>query len=216
MNVLKMCPLFAQMTEEEMSAMLGCFKARPQRYEKGETIVSEGSAVRWIGVVLSGAVQIVQVDYYGNRSMMAKLGPAEIFAEAFVCAGIREMPVDVVAADMTEVLLIDAARMLKPCSAHCGFHQQLILNLLRVVAAKNLGLRQKIEITSKRTTREKLMAFLMMQAKQKGTDSFDIAYDRQELADFLEVDRSGLSAEISKLRKEGTLICRKNRFTLLP
>ena len=215
MNVLKMCPLFAQMTEEEMSAMLGCFKARPQRYEKGETIVSEGSAVRWIGVVLSGAVQIVQVDYYGNRSMMAKLGPAEIFAEAFVCAGIREMPVDVVAADMTEVLLIDAARMLKPCSAHCGFHQQLIFNLMKDLATKNIMFHQKIEITSKRSTRDKLMTYLMYCAKREGDTRFEIPFDRQELADYLEVERSGLSAEISKLRKEGIINSNKNYFELL-
>jgi len=177
--------------------------------------LSEGDPVRWIGVVLSGTVQIVQVDYYGNRSMMAKLGPADIFAEAFACAGVREMPVDAVAAETTEVLLIDAGRMMQPCSAQCGFHQRLIRNLLRVVASKNLALRQKIEITSQRSTREKLMAYLLLQAKRAGKDSFSIVYDRQELADFLEVDRSGLSAEISKLRKEGKLICRKNHFTLL-
>ena len=215
LNVLKTCPLFAGIEEEELTAMFGCFGAKPQKFEKGEAILSEGDPVRWIGVVLSGTVQIVQVDYYGNRSMMAKLGPADIFAEAFACAGVKEMPVDAVAAETTEVLLIDAGRMLQPCSAQCSFHQRLIRNLLKVVASKNLALRQKIEITSQRSTREKLMAYLLLQAKRAGKDSFSIAYDRQELADFLEVDRSGLSAEISKLRKEGKLICRKNHFQLL-
>ena len=124
------------------------------------------------------------------------------------------MPVDVVAAENTEILLIDAVKAMQPCSASCAFHQQFVRNLLKVVASKNLALRRKIEITSRRSTREKLMAFLLLQAKRTGSTSFSIPYDRQELADYLEVDRSGLSAEISKLRKEGVLECRKNRFTL--
>lgn len=214
-NVLKSCPLFAGLNEEELTSVLSCFGARPQQYEKGEAILTEGDPVRFIGVVLSGTVQIEQTDFYGFRSMMAKLGSGDIFAEAFACAGIREMPVDVTAAENSEVLLIDAARMMQPCAQHCGFHQQMIRNLLRVTAIKNLGLRQKMEITAKRSTREKLMAFLLLQAKKTGRDTFAIPFDRQELADYLGVDRSGLSAEISKLRKEGKLLCRKNRFTLL-
>jgi len=215
LEVLKSCPLFAGIKEEDLSLALGCFGARPQRYEKGDAILTEGDGVRWIGVVLSGTVQIEQTDYYGFRSMMAKLGSGDIFAEAFACAGIREMPVDVMAAEASEVLLIDAGRMMQPCAQHCGFHQQMIRNLLRVMASKNLGLRQKIEITSKRSTREKLVAFLLVQAKRTGKNTFEIPFDRQELADYLQVDRSGLSAEISKLRKEGRILCQKNRFTLL-
>ena len=216
MEVLQSCPLFAGIREEELIRVLDCFGARPQKYEKGDAILNEGDKVRWIGVVIAGTVQIEQTDYYGFRSIMDRLGSGDIFAEAFACAGIGEMPVDVTAAEATEVLLIDAARMMQPCSQHCGFHQQMIRNLLKVVAVKNLGLRQKMEITSKRSTREKLMAYLLVQAKKHGRDTFDIPFDRQELADYLEVDRSGLSAEISKLRKEGKILCRKNRFTLLP
>ena len=212
--VLKKCPLFRDIREEDYSALMGCFAALPQRYEKGEVILAEGDPAEYVGIVLSGAVQVVRVDYYGNRSILTKLGPAGIFAEAFSCAGMPTMPVSVVAAEETEVLLLRAHHIIHSCGEACHFHQQLIYNLLQVVAMKNLACNQKIEIMSRRTTREKLMAYLLTVAKQKGS-SFSIPYDRQELADYLEVDRSGLSAEISKLRKEGVLLCRKNEFTLL-
>ena len=212
--VLKRCALFREIREEDYGPLLSCFGAEPWHYDKGETILGEGDPAEYVGIVLSGMVQVIRVDYYGNRSIMAKLGPGGIFAEAFACAGVPTMPVSVVAAEDTEILLLQAQRIIHSCGQACHFHNQMIYNLLQVVAAKNLACNQKIEIMSKRTTREKLMAYLLLEAKRKGS-SFSIPYDRQELADYLEVDRSGLSAEISKLRKEGVLLCRKNEFTLL-
>ena len=212
--VLKECSLFQNVGEEDYHALMGCFGARPWHCQKGEVILAEGDPAEYVGVVLSGAVQIIRVDYYGNRSILGKLGPAGIFAEAFSCAGVATMPVSVVAAEETEVLLLQSQRIIRSCGQACHFHQQMIYNLLQVVAMKNLACNQKIEIMSQRTTRDKLMAYLLTVAKRKGR-SFNIPYDRQELADYLEVDRSGLSAEISKLRKEGVLLCRKNQFTLL-
>ena len=167
-----------------------------------------------IGVVLSGMVQVVREDYFGNRSMMAKLGPAEMFAEAFALAGVEGMPVNVVAAENCEVMLIDVSRISRPCAKACGFHQQMIYNLMRILAMKNLACNQKIEVTSKRSTREKLITYLLLQAKRAKKNSFLIPFDRQELADYLEVDRSGLSTEIGKLRREGVIDCEKNRFTI--
>ena len=215
LEVLGSCPLFEKVRTEDLDALLGCLGARPQKYGKGEIILQEGERASSIGIVLSGVVQIIQVDYYGNRSIMARLGPSDLFAEAFACAGVAHMPVDVISVDETEILLIDAQRITQTCSMNCGFHNQIVHNLLKVVATKNLVLRQKIEVTSKRSTREKLMTYLLAQAKRAGKSSFAIPYDRQELADYLEVDRSGLSAQISQLRREGVLECRKNRFKLL-
>ena len=111
-------------------------------------------------------------------------------------------------------MLIDCNHILHTCSNNCGFHQQLIFNLMKDLAVKTLLFHQKIEITSKRTTREKLMTYLLIQAKRVNSNSFDIPFDRQELADYLEVERSGLSAEISKLRQEGILESHKNHFEL--
>ena len=214
-EVLKKCALFRGIRAEDFGPMLSCFGAEPWHYDKGETILGEGDPAEYVGVVLSGTVQVIRVDYYGNRSIMAKLGPGGIFAEAFACADVPAIPVSVVAAEDAEILLLQAQRIIQSCGNACHFHNQMIHNLLQVVARKNLVCNQKIEIMSKRTTREKLMAYLLLEAKRAGRSSFAIPYDRQELADYLEVDRSGLSAEISKLRREHVLLCRKNEFTIL-
>ncbi len=214
--VLRSCPLFRGIAEEDLTAMLGCLGANAARFVKGETILSEGEPVRSIGIVLSGSAQVIQVDYFGNRSIVANLEPSELFAESFACAGVKEMPVQVVAKEEdTAVLWIDPLRITRPCGRDCGFHRTIIDNLLNITATKNLVFQQKVSILSKRTTRDKLMAYLMLQAKKNRKSSFSIPFDRQELADYLGVDRSGLSAEISKLRREGVLRCRRNHFELL-
>ena len=214
-TILLKCGLFAGIAENQLLTMLSCLGATVRTYEKNQVILSEGDTADRIGVVLSGAVQLVRVDYYGNRSILTELQPAGMFGESFACADVARMPVDVVATEKSDVLFIDAKRILHVCSSACGFHNQLIYNLMKLVATKNLIFHQKLEIISKRSTREKLMTYLMMQAKQQNSNSFTVLFDRQELADYLEVDRSGLSAELSKLRKEGVLECRKNHFTLL-
>ena len=214
-DTIKSCPLFHGIREEELSAILGCLGARRLSYGKGQYIFTEGDPAKQIGVVLSGAVQISRDDYYGNRTLMSRLEPGDLFGESFAFAGVATLPVSVTAAAPCDIMLIDSSRIISPCSNACGFHTKLIFNLLQIMARKNLGFHQKIEITSKRTTREKLMAYLLSQAKVQQSDSFEIPFDRQTLADYLEVDRSGLSAEISKLRKEGVLECHRSRFTLL-
>ncbi len=215
MEILGECPLFENIDDTDLSAMIGCLGARVKTFDKGDTIFAEGDPASTIGIVLSGSVQISRDDYYGNRSIMAQLEPGDLFAESFAFAGVSILPVSVTAATPCDVMLIASSRIISPCSNACGFHNKLIFNLLQIMARKNLGFHQKIEITSKRTTREKLMAFLFAQAKLHQKDSFEIPFDRQALADYLGVDRSGLSAEISKLRKEGVLECHRSRFTLL-
>ena len=215
LDVLSACPLFDGIARDDIETMLACLGAAVRSCEKGETILAEGDSARKLGVVLGGTVQIVRMDYYGNRSIMARLSPSDLFAEAFACAGVKAMPVNVVAAERTDYLLIDAQKILCACSHACSFHQQMIYSLMRILATKNLAFHQRMEITSRRTTREKLMAYLLAQAKQAGSASFTIPFDRQELADYLEVDRSGLSSEIGKLRREGVIACERSRFTLL-
>ena len=138
-----------------------------------------------------------------------------MFAEAFACARIDSLPVSVVAEKQSEVMFIDSEHIMRTCSNNCGFHNQLIYNLMKDLAAKTIMFHHRIEITSKRTTREKLLAYLTLQAKKNNSNRFKIPFDRQALADYLEVDRSGLSAKISKLRNEGVLESEKNYFELL-
>ena len=214
-EILRKCPLFNQIEDENLIALLGCLGAKVEKKKKKETIMAEGTEARYIGIVLSGSAQVLRIDYFGNRSIVSGAGPSEMFAEAFACAEVKEIPVDIIANEPCEIMLLDGQRIMHSCSSACGFHQQVIFNLMKAVATKNIRFHQKIEVTSKRSTREKLMTYLMIQAKKAGSRSFDIPFDLQELADYLEVDRSGLSAEISRLCKEGVLTSRRKHFELL-
>ncbi|MGN0492270.1 MAG: Crp/Fnr family transcriptional regulator [Acutalibacteraceae bacterium] len=214
-EILQDCPLFNGIKGESLEKMLGCLGARQKSYKKGDTVFAEGERARYIGIVLKGNVQLVRVDYYGNRSILASVEPTELFGEAFACAGVDSLPIDVIAAEESEILLIDARYIVAPCKNACQFHSRLIVNLLNTVARKNIVLHQKIEITTKHSTREKLMAYLLLQAKKAESASFTIPYNRQELADYLGVERSGLSTEIGRLRNERVLECKRNAFRLL-
>ena len=214
-EALKKCELFRQIDAMKLLVMLKCLGAQVRTVDKNQIIFQEGDQAKYVGIVLSGSVQVVRDDYYGNRSIVANIEPAQLFAESFSCANVEHLPISVVASSDSEIMLIDCKRILTICSNTCEFHHQLVTNLLRVVSAKNLMLNQKIEFTSKRTTREKLMAYLMFQAKKNGSSSFTIPYDRQELADYLGVERSAMSAELGKLRRGGALEFKKNAFRLI-
>ena len=214
-EVLKNCAMFDGIAEADLSGMLACLGARIISVKKGEAIFREGEKATAVGIVLKGSVRMEKEDYYGNRSILAMIGAAEIFGESYACAGITSLPVTIVAAEDCECMLIDCRRITFTCANVCEFHTRVVFNLLKLVASKNLAYDEKIEVTSKRTTRDKLMTYLLNQAKANGSRSFVIPYDRQELADYLEVDRSGLSAEISKLRKEQVIACEKNKFSIL-
>lgn len=214
-DILRKCSLFRGISDDNLTAVLNCLGARVETYEKDQAILTEGDPAKYLGIIISGEAQIVRIDYFGNRSIIAYIDPPQIFGESFAYSGTEFLPVNVIASARTSAMLIDARRLTMACSNACSFHNQLILNLLKAVADKNLVYNQKLEITSKRSTREKLMTYLLQQAKKSHSNHFVVPYDRQELADYLEVERSGLSAEISKLRAEGVLLCRKSEFTLL-
>ena len=213
--VLKKCGLFEEIEEENLTAMLDCLGAKVFSVKKDMTIFQEGTPAKYIGLILSGAVQMVQDNFYGNRSIVTSIGENGLFGESFACAGITSLPVSFIASKDCEIMLIDCKRITNTCCNACSFHKQVIFNLLHLVARKNLDFHQKIEITSKRSTKEKLMTYLLSVAKQTGSSSFTIPYDRQALADYLGVERSAMSAEIGKLRKEGIIECQKSHFTIL-
>lgn len=214
-KILQKCPLFQDIAEENLFRMLECLRARVTTFDKKYTILAEGNPAKYIGIVLSGSVQVIRVDWYGNRSILSEMGAGEVFGEAFACSAIDALPVTVVACETCDIMLIDSEHILHTCEKHCVFHQQLIFNLMKDLAAKTILFHQKLEVVSGRTTRDRLMTYLNIQAKKAGSRQFEIPFDRQELADYLEVDRSGLSAEIGRLRREGVLESEKNRFVLL-
>lgn len=212
---IKRCILFDGICDENLLTLLECLDVKIQHVGKRNTIISEGMPARYIGVMLEGSAQIQRIDYYGNRSIVGNIRSSQVFGEEFACAGLSETPVKIVSTAPSTIMLIDCNRVLNSCSKSCGFHRQLIYNLMKGLADKNIDFHQRIEITSKRTTRDKLMAYLMICAKKEGRNEFSIPFDRQELADYLEVDRSGLSVQIGKLRDEGVIKCSKNHFEIL-
>lgn len=212
--ILKKCPLFFGINDDKLLIMLNCLGARVTEFDKKYTVMLEGNPAKYIGIVMSGSVQIIQTDFYGNRNILGNAGISELFCEAFACAENKELPVSVIANEQSEIMLIESSHILHTCQNNCGFHNQLIFNLMKNLAQKTIDFHQKIDITAKRSTREKLMAYLMLIQKKTGTNSFDIPFDRQELADYLGVERSGLSAEISKLKTEGIIDSYKKHFTL--
>ena len=215
LDVLKTVKLFDGIEDSDLPPLLSCLCAKSIHYEKGQTVFFSGESIERFGIVLSGQVQVVQDDYYGNRSILGKIDIGNLFGESFACAEIKAIPVSVITTTESEILFIDCHRLAVPCAKACGFHGRLIQNMLRIVSQKNISLTQKIEFTSKRTTREKLMAYLSAEAKKTGSSSFNIPFNRQELADYLSVERSAMSAELSKLRDDGVLSYHKNQFKLL-
>ena len=214
-SLLSQTLLFTGIQEQELESMLGCLQARVVSVKKGDPLFLEGDKAGFIGVVLSGCIHIFQEDFYGNRSLLAQAEEGDIFAEAFACADVEEMPVSAYSPKDSTVMLLSCRKMLTVCSNSCGFHNRLVKNLLQVVAQKNLSLNRKIGFMSQKTTREKLMAYLLDQAKTNGSPEFTIPLDRQTLADFLGVERSAMSAELGKLRKDGVLECKGAQFKLL-
>jgi CRP-like cAMP-binding protein len=184
-------------------------------FAKGESILFEGDKPTAVGIVQSGAVQITKVDYFGNRNIIAEMRAGDMFGEGLVCAEAEAAPVTVMASEDASVLLIDYHRIIKTCPSACVFHMTLIRNMLRVLGRKNMLLVDKLDHITRRSTQEKVLSYLVEQAKQHGSNIFEIPFNRQELADFLSVERSALSAELSKLRNEGAIKFRKNKFELL-
>ena len=214
-DIIKKCPLFSGMDDASLDSLLACLVAETRSIEKGIPVFMEGDKARHVGLVLSGSIQILRDDIHGARNVIATVGAGELFAETFACAMLPFYPVSAIAVKDSSVLLMNIQKMLTVCTNACGFHNTLVANLLRIVAQKTIALNRKIDVMSKRTTREKLIAFLMDQAKQSGSDEFSIPFDRQALADYLCVERSGMSVELNRLKKEGLIDTQGSWFRLI-
>lgn len=211
-SMLKDVPLFMQIPQTELAHLLESLTITTKAYQKGESILVEGASVHTLNLVLSGEVIIQQEDIFGNTTIISKVGEKDLFAESYVCGNPTQLPVSVIAAEVTQILLIDYQKILLAHDTRSN--AQLIKNILQIIAEKNSKLVQRMSFITKRTIREKVLAYLSTMAKQKNSASFVIPYNRQELADFLAVDRSALSKELGKLQKEGLLTFKKNQFQL--
>ena len=212
-DVLKGSKLFANVSEDEILAMLACLDAKERHYKEGEYVFRQGETVDSVSVLAEGALLVQADDYWGNRSIITFVSPGELFGQAYL-AGEAIMN-DVAAAKDSTVVFFDAKRVLTTCSSACPFHNQVIRNLFFALSETNLRLVTKLGHIQKRTTREKLMSYLSLMSKKAGSNSFTIPFNRQELADFLSVDRSAMSAELCRMRDEGLLRFNKSSFTLM-
>ena len=215
LELLETLALFDGINRNDIPVILNRLKSTASSYEKGEYIHLEGDAADFIGIVLEGEIHVLQDDYYGNRNINFSFHAGDMFAEAFACAEAAELPVDILATSRAYILFLDRSMLFGECSKTCAFHSILIRNLLKIVAGKNMLLNQKLSYSSHKTTGEKIMAYLSDQAKLHHSSEFIIPFNRQELADYLGVERSAMSAEISRLQKQGRLITRRSYFKLL-
>jgi len=177
-------------------------------------VLASGKKSDSVGVVLSGAVHVIREDFWGRRTLMARIEPCGLFGEAFACAEGEAIPFSVVAAEASDVLFVQSRRILTSCPSACGFHTTLIKNLTLTLAGKNIALTQKLKHLTQPSTREKLLSYLSEQAQSARSKSFDIPFNREELADYLSVERSAMSAELSRMRRDGLVRYQKNHFEL--
>lgn len=212
---VKRSKLFGGIGEEELRSMLRCLSAEEREYRKAECVLRFGDKVDSIGLVLSGAVDVVREDCWGNRNIVAAVLPGQSFAESYACCvpG-AALGVSVQAARDSEILFVNIRKVLTTCTSACAFHARLIRNLVSLLAAKNLSLNEKLTHLSQRSIREKLLSYLSSVSMERNSPVFDIPFDRQQLADYLSVDRSALSNELSKMKREGVLKFDRNHFSL--
>ena len=207
--------LFRGSSAEEVKAMLTCLNAETRTYPRGSTVYHAGDVVTSVGLVLSGSVSIENDDVWGNKSILDHVKPGQVFAETYACVSGEPLMISVVAAEPTEILFLDMNRMLHVCTNACDFHNKLVRNLLFVASQKNLNLSRRIFHTSSKSIRGRLLSYLSFQATQHGSREFEIPFNRQQLADYLSVDRSALSNELSKMQRDGLLRVDRSRFTLI-
>ncbi len=214
-SVLKRTQLFAGVGDDEIASMLSCLGARLYTYKKGEYVLRQGEHLNDIIVLVDGNLHIQKDDYWGNRSILGQIAVGEMFGEAYVAPESGALLNDVVAVDDSSVIFFDVKRIITTCSSACRFHAMVVQNMFFAISEKNRKLVQKLGHMSKRSTREKLISYLSEEAKKHNSSSFTIPFNRQQLADFLSVDRSAMSNELCKMRDEGLLEFEKNQFKLL-
>lgn len=212
-TLLSKTMLFQGISPKEVKDILHCLDAKQKTYQKREVIYYAGDITRSLGIVLTGAINIEIDDVWGNKSILNHIEPGQIFAEAYACTQGEPLMVSAVSDANTDVLFLDTTRILQ-CSSSCIHHQKLIQNLLSVLAQKNLNLSRRILHTSSKTIRGRLISYFSFLAAKQESTIVTIPFNRQQLADYLSVDRSAMSNELSKMKKEGYILVDKNQITL--
>lgn len=212
--MIKDIPLFEGIREDEFGALLGCVGAQEKPFTKGEFISLTGDEIHSIGVVLEGRVYILKEDVFGNKAILNDLEPGAVFGESFICGGSHALTVSIQAAEDCRVLFLSFERVMHTCPSACQFHNTLITNMVVMIARKNIKLIEKLEITTKHSLREKVLAYLSQLVQDQGTATVMSPMGRVDLADFLGVDRSALTRELNRMRDDGLLDFERSSYTL--
>lgn len=213
-TIIRTSRIFFGIAEEELEAMLSCLDAKTAHFPQGAYILRAGDTVESLGLMVLGNAFIIQEDFWGNRNILSSIEPGQCFGETFACTHDAVLNVDVVAQSQAEVLFLNVKRILTVCPSACAHHSQIIRNLLADLANKNLHFNEKVTHLGQRTTRAKLLSYLSAEAQRRNSAEFDIPFSRQQLADYLSVERSGLSLELCRMRDEGLLEFHKSHFLL--
>lgn len=214
-SALQPCSLFYNIHPDSYEEVMKCLESEIKKYNKNEYIYHMEDKAQAIGIILAGSANIIQEDFWGNRTILSHIEQGEMFAEAFACAELPHMPVNVVAAEHCDIMFIHFQKVIHLVDSSGNFHKELIFNMIRILAQKNIILTRKMEHITRKTTRDKLLSYFSACAMQSQSNTFEIPYNRQELADYLSVDRSAMSNELSKLQKANLIQFHKNKFRLL-
>lgn len=214
-KILNQVSLFQGIHAEDHRAILDCLGAVEKTYAKNQIIILAGDEITSLGIILNGSVQVIREDIVGNRMIVAKLEEGEIFGETLASAGVDASPVSVFASEPCKIIWIAFQRIVTPCNNVCEFHSTLLTNILKLLARKNIYLNNKMELLSKRSIREKILGYLDLQMEGNNSKSIEISLNRSDLADYLCIDRSALSRELSKLKEDGVIDFYKNYFKIL-
>ena len=207
--------LFRGMTEEEITEAVQVLEAHEKRYEKGETLLIAGTVTERMGLVLEGSVTIESNDAWGDRIIISHAGRGQVFAETYALLDHEPMLVDVTASEDCRILFLRSGRIQDLKNRPKPWALKYITNLLAISMQKNLLLSGRSFHTAPKTIRGRVMAYLNSVSLQKHSREFDIPFDRQQLADYLNLERSALSKELGKMQKDGLISCRKNHFVIL-
>ena len=213
-NEFQTFPLFHDIEANNIPAMLNCLGYRIEQYKKGAFISMEGEHLQNIGVILEGSVDMIKEDYWGNKTILMRMHNPSIFGETFICGTEAIATVSFLASGDTTILFLPFKRVMHTCTNACAFHHRLIENMVQLIADKNLELMKKTEVVTKKTLREKILAYLSQQAQLAGSEYFEIPLGRVELAEYLCADRSALTRELNAMKAEDILDFDKNMFRL--
>lgn len=215
MEQMKDYRLFNGIEPANLPVMLTCLGYRAETYKKGDFISMEGEHLENIGLIASGSVDMIKEDFWGNKTILMRMGQGSIFGETFICGSDSLATVSFCAASDTTAIFLPFKRVMHTCTNACAFHHRLVENMVQLIADKNLELMRKVEVVTKKTLREKILAYLSQQAQQHGGSYFEIPLGRMELAEYLCADRSALTRELNAMKEEGILDYDRNMFRLL-